>query len=193
MSPFDVENNLFIATDQYGTVSCGTDSGSPLTYRNNDAFYAGATQPLLCTPSGSLLAVDPQFLDPATFDFRLRRASPVVGAGDIDALNLPPADLAGKNRTVCGSIDLGAYQTHPQPPIGLTSLPNPSVGGSNATISAHLTGNCHIPTGTVTFFDGAAPMGTGILDANGDCLAHHSRPDGGKPHHHGHLPGRFQL
>ena len=168
MSPFAVENNLFVATDPYGTVACATDFQSPLTYQNNDAFYAGAIQPLLCTPSGSLLAVDPQFVNPAALNFQIPRTSPVVGAGDINASNLPPADLAGKNRTVCGSIDLGVYQTHPQPPISLSSTPNPSVGGSNSTISAHLTGNCNIPTGTVTFFDGATQLGTGTLDTNGN-------------------------
>jgi hypothetical protein len=96
-------------------------------------------------------------------------SSPVVAAGDITVSPLPPTDLDGKNRTVCGKVGMGVYQVHPQPPIALTSSPNPSVGGSDVTFTATLTGNCNVPTGVVTFLDGTTVLGTGTL--NGSAVA----------------------
>jgi Bacterial Ig-like domain (group 3) len=43
--------------------------------------------------------------------------------------------------------------------ISLTSSFNPSTFGAPVTFTATLTG-CSVPTGTVTFFDGAAPLGS---------------------------------
>jgi hypothetical protein len=168
-APYDIENSLFISTNALGTVNCVSQPADPVTYINNDVFYTGGTEPSECNPSNATdLATDPQFLDPANGDFHTQRTSPVVGAGNINAPGLPPTDLDGKNRTVCGSVDMGVYQTHPISPIALTSTPNPSVGGTSITISAHLTGNCNIPTGVLTFFDGTAHLGTGTLDGSGN-------------------------
>ena len=168
MAPYDIRNNLFVATDQYGTVNCAEDSASPVTYQNNDAFYSGASQPLLCTASGSVQAVDPQFMNTTTFDFHVQRTSPVANAGDINAPSLPAADFAGKNRTVCGSVDLGVYQNHPQPVLSLVSAASNTVVGANTTFSAHLTGNCNIPSGLITFVDGTTQLGTATLNSSGD-------------------------
>jgi MYXO-CTERM domain-containing protein len=51
----------------------------------------------------------------------------------------------------------------------LASSLNPSTFGASVTFSATVTstGGGGIPTGTVTFFDGAAMLGTGVLDATG--------------------------
>jgi hypothetical protein len=163
--PQTVENSLFISTNALGTAACG-GPGNILVATNNDAFYAGAVQPLQCGTAATNLAVDPQFLNPAANDFHTQRTSPVVYAGNINAPGLPPTDLDGKNRTVCGKVDMGVYQTHPIPPIVLTSSPNPSVGGSSVTFAAQLTGNCNIPTGILTFFDGATPLGTATLTSS---------------------------
>jgi hypothetical protein len=47
----------------------------------------------------------------------------------------------------------------------VTSNLNPSTYGQNVTISANVTAAVGIPTGTVTFKDGAATLGTGTLSA----------------------------
>jgi len=117
------------------------------------------------TPSN--LAVDPQFLNPAAGDFHTQRTSPVVAAGDINAPNLPSADLDNKARTVCGTIDMGVYEIRPIPPIALTGSPQTAPGQSTVTFTAAVAGNCNIPTGVVTFLDGATILGTAPLNSGG--------------------------
>jgi parallel beta-helix repeat protein len=48
-------------------------------------------------------------VDPKTADFRLRRDSPAIGAGDVD--DAPNDDFSGASRPRLGPIDLGALQT----------------------------------------------------------------------------------
>lgn len=80
---------------------------------------------------------------------------------------VPPADLDNKARTVCNTIDIGAYELRPHPPIALSSSANPTPGGSALIFTATLTGNCNVPTGTVTFLDGSTIIGTGTIDQAG--------------------------
>ena len=51
----------------------------------------------------------------------------------------------------------------------LTSSANPSVFGQPITFTATVTAATGTPTGTVTFMDGAAALGTGTLDASGQA------------------------
>lgn len=53
----------------------------------------------------------------------------------------------------------------------LTSSLNPSTLGLNVTFTAALTAPYAVPVGTVTFYDGTTPIGTGTLDANGKAAA----------------------
>lgn len=163
-APFVVENNILIGNTN--TISCSIDNSYPVTFRNNDVLNTDGSAPAACGSNEagmSNLNVDPEFIDAVLPDFHTQRSSPVVAAGDIDAPDIPPADLDGKNRTVCGKIDMGVYQVHPQPPIALTSSPNPSVGGSDVTFTATLTGNCNVPTGVVSILDGTAVLGTATI------------------------------
>lgn len=170
-----IANNLFIDTFSIVNPSTQADSAglscgnTVFTNSNNDSFNEGLPVPSSCPSGAGLLAVDPQFINPSAFDFHTQRNSPVVAAGDINAPMIPPTDLAGKNRTVCGTIDIGVYQVHPEPPIALTVSPNPAPGQSNVTLTATLTGNCNIPTGLITFMDGATVLGTAML--NGGAVA----------------------
>jgi len=43
-------------------------------------------------------------------DFRLAPGSPGINAGNPDPSNLPPTDLDGHGRVLCGRIDIGAYE-----------------------------------------------------------------------------------
>lgn len=167
-----VANNLFIDTasvvnpstqPQYAGLYCGNTA---FTNSNNDDFNEGIPVPSSCPSGGGLLSVDPQFMNSAAFDFHTQRTSPVVAAGDINAPLIPSTDLNGKNRTVCGTIDMGIYEIHPQPPIALTVSPNPAPGQSSVTLTAALTGNCNTPTGLVTFADGSTVLGTAPLDGS---------------------------
>jgi hypothetical protein len=170
-----VANNIFM-TDQTGRQAVGCifltggqegTAGNTISFRNTDVYGVGTTQTYGCSVSGAAtgdISADPTFVSSATFDFHTLAGSPVIGAGDITVSPLPPADLDGKNRTTCGVIDMGAYQFHPHPPIQLTSSHNPAFGGTNITFAAQLTGNCNIPTGMVTFLDGATVLAVVPLD-----------------------------
>jgi parallel beta-helix repeat protein len=168
-----IANNLLIDTvsvinpstqSEGAGLACEGNNG--IINSHNDIFNEGVTVPTGCPSGGGLLSVDPQFINPAAFDFHTERTSPIVAAGDINAPMIPPTDLYGKNRTVCGTIDMGVYEVHPQPPIALTVSPNPAPGQSSVTFTAALTGNCNTPTGTVTFMDGTSVLGTAILDTS---------------------------
>jgi pectin methylesterase-like acyl-CoA thioesterase len=60
------------------------------------------------------LAQDPQFVNAAGSDYRLRSSSPCLDAGDNTVLNLPATDLAGGHRLIYGgrrfTIDMGAFE-----------------------------------------------------------------------------------
>ena len=175
-----IENNIFV-----NTLTASPSSSSPLwnalwcadpgiqpfsvTFGNNDIFNLGQAEPSECPTGTDALSVDPQFTNAAADDFHVKATSPIIAAGDLHAPDIPPTDLAGKARIVCNTIDMGAYQFRPHPPVALTSSENPAPGGSNITFTARLTGNCNVPTGTITFLDGSTAFGTGTL--NGSAVA----------------------
>jgi hypothetical protein len=169
--PSIVSNTIFDElSDVRDPVGCNpafNNSAVNLTYDllHNDGAQIDVNP---CTEGAGIISADAQFVDPSSLNFRLQPTSPALNAGSVNEPDLPTADFAGKNRFVCGTIDLGAYEHHPAPPIALTSSTNPSVGGNAVTISAHVTGNCNIPTGVLTFFDGVAQLGAGTLDSSGD-------------------------
>ena len=51
----------------------------------------------------------------------------------------------------------------------VTLSPNPSIFGQSVTITAGVTSSAGIPTGTVTFYDGATVFGTGSLNGSGQA------------------------
>ncbi len=175
----NISNNLFIGSIPGQVIRCyyivQGNSGAPqnvppdgAVFKDNDVYGNGTAQNYTCaSPSGTSgnLSTDPQFVDPANGNFHLQRSSPAVAAGDANAPMLPPLDLDDRNRTVCGTVDLGVYELHPQPAITVTSSNNPSAGTTPVTFTANVAGNCNVPTGTVTFFDGGTPLGTQTLSA----------------------------
>jgi parallel beta-helix repeat protein len=160
-----VENNLFVSSDFRPGMTCG-NLPQTAVIAHNDVLNTGLISVPVCPNYGvgSNLAVDPQFIDPTNGDFHTQPTSPVVAVGDYTAPDIPPADLDAKARTVCGTIDMGVYEIRPHPPITLTASPNPVAGGSSVTFTATVTGNCNVPTGLITFLDGAIPIGTATLN-----------------------------
>jgi len=166
-----VENNLFVSTEAVQSVNCELDKPQSFVFSQNDILNTGGTVfPSHCVPddqaAGNLI-VDPQFVDPANSNFHLQATSPLLKTGDIKAPSVQPADLDNRARTVCGTIDPGVYEVRPHPPIELSSTPNPTPGRSSVSLTALVTGNCNIPTGTVTFVDGDTIIGTATLDSAG--------------------------
>jgi hypothetical protein len=49
----------------------------------------------------------------------------------------------------------------------LIATPNPAVTGQSVVLTAQVAGSAGVPAGSVTFFDGAATLGTNSLDASG--------------------------
>jgi hypothetical protein len=167
LASFVVENNIFQDTSHYGAVDC-SEVSSNFQFSQNDIVDGSGNAASTCNIPGvsNNLKVDPQFIDPTHGDFHTQRSSPVVAAGDVNAPMIPPDDLDNRARTVCGTIDMGVYEIHPQPATVITSSNNPSVGGTSVTFTAKVPANCHVPTGTVTFLDGATVLGTVLLDAS---------------------------
>ncbi len=153
-----------IANNIIGALNCNYVPQPPLISHND--IYGPSLYPSFVCPLGpGNISADPQFLNPTQGNFHTQRTSPVVAAGDINAPQIPPTDLDGKNRTVCGTIDMGVYEVHPQPATVVTSSLSPSVGGTAVTFGATVPGNCNVPTGTVTFFDGANALGSEPLSS----------------------------
>jgi hypothetical protein len=186
-APSQADNNVFVQTsfgptanviNPYTLFVCGGNGMNNTHYMttlNNDLYAEGYPQTNNpCPLTANNIASDPQFIadvltNPGQGNLRVQHGSPVVYAGTLSAPMIPATDLDGKNRTVCGMIDMGAYQTHPIPPITLTSAPNPSVGGTTVNFGLSVRGNCNTPTGVVTLFDGQTTLGTAMLDASGNA------------------------
>ena len=68
----------------------------------------------LAAGSGANTADDPQFVDAAASDYRLKPGSPAIDAGVDDADN-GTLDLDGKQRKLGAAVDLGAFEADPPP------------------------------------------------------------------------------
>ncbi len=175
-APSTIENNiLYNPNPNPGTgvlsngLNCAGQSAqqSPIQIQNND-IYPVSTDPMdACSIGSGNLFTDPNLVNPSQGEYHEQASSPTIDAGTLSAPDIPSADLDGTARTVCGQIDMGAYELRPVPPVSVASSANPTPGGSPLTFTAHVTGNCNEPTGTVTFLDGGKPIGTGVLNGSG--------------------------
>ena len=109
-------NNLLIGLSGQNAVYCdSTYSSQPPTFTNNDA-YAPSGSGLEGTCAGESsesgnISLDPMFVNPTHNKYQLKPGSPAINTGDVSAPNLPQKDLAGKPRTVNGTVDMGAYES----------------------------------------------------------------------------------
>ena len=76
----------------------------------------------------NIFDVNPRFIDPEEGDFKIRSNSPAIDVGDGSVIDAE-FDLAGSDRVVNGSVDLGAYEFQDNLPEGTVyRLFNPEVG-----------------------------------------------------------------
>ncbi len=197
-----IENNIFlnnthlvVPPEGSSGLSCGDPEAihSGIQINNNDIYNPLTSISGQCPLGANNQAVDPQFVNSTSDDFHLQATSPMLSAGDINAPMIPNADLDKKARTVCGSIDMGAYEKRPHPPVALTSSANPTVGTAPITFTAHLTGNCNVPTGTIEFFDGATAIGTATLNSSAVAALTTSSLTVGQHNITAHYPGDFNF
>jgi hypothetical protein len=129
-------------TASMGGGAMGTDSFhihdnclvyNSIIYYNNAVLSApngeNATQYDCCTPTPGPVAQDtitdpPQFVDPASGNYRLLSTSPCIDAGN--NTRIPSAtDLDGNPRVARAAIDMGAYEFQGGPTLAITSGPPP--------------------------------------------------------------------
>jgi len=109
-------NNLMIGLSGQNAVYCdGTYSHKPPTFTNNDAYSpSGSGLEGTCASESKKngnISLDPLFVNPKHNKYQLQSGSPAINTGDISAPDLPKKDLAGKPRTVDGTVDMGAYES----------------------------------------------------------------------------------
>ncbi len=109
----DFYNNLMIGSSGTNAVYCdSTYSTTPPTFTNNDSYSAsGSGLEGTCAGQASEngnLSVNPLFRGKT--NFRVKAGSPIIGAGDVAAPDLPAKDLSGGARIIDGKIDMGVYE-----------------------------------------------------------------------------------
>jgi hypothetical protein len=108
-------NNLMIGLSGQNAVDCDSlYSSQPPTFTNNDAYSPdGSGLEGTCASESSEngnISLEPLFVNPKN-NYRLQSGSPAINTGDESAPDLPKNDLAGKPRTVGGTVDMGAYES----------------------------------------------------------------------------------
>lgn len=109
-------NNLFIGLSGQNAVDCdGTYSPEPPMFTNNDVYSPGGSGlEGTCASESSEngnISLDPLFVNQNKNKYKLQPGSPAINSGDDSAPNVPKKDLAGKPRTVDGTVDMGAYES----------------------------------------------------------------------------------
>src|SRR6266581_4478963 len=148
------------------TTTALVSSANPSVFGQSVTFTATVSSPV-GIPTGTVTFLDgASSLGTGTLDSSgmatLTTASLAVGAHSITAsyggdTNFNPSTSSPLSQTV----NKGATT------VTAISSANPSVFGQPVTFTATVSSPAGIPTGTVTFLDGAASLGTGTLDSSG--------------------------
>ncbi|HVN92702.1 MAG TPA: Ig-like domain repeat protein [Terracidiphilus sp.] len=192
VSQFSFVNNILYGTGSSPLLVCNGLyaylSPGPMLVENNDVFNPSgpAYDPSCANGAGVAgnIAVDPLFNNLASDDFHLQSSSPVIDAGNNQALAmLMPygvdltSDLDGNHRIQNGTgkgcvIDMGTYE-YPGTPCGvsetLTSSLNPAMAGQSVTFTAQLSSSNGTPTGSIQFLDGPILLSTQPVSGSGSA------------------------
>ena len=117
-------SNNFGALDELQIINESTDFSSTVatTTISNSIVEGGYDG------GANILDVDPRFVNPEEGDFKIRSNSPAIDVGDGSVIDAE-FDLAGEERVINGSVDLGAYEFQDNLPAGTVyRLFNPEVG-----------------------------------------------------------------
>lgn len=120
---------------------------------------------------GGMTSTDPQFVDfgdhgGVVDTWAIARTSPAVDAAD--SASCTPTDARDVSRPKGAQCDIGALEWVGRTTVTLASTANPSVLTQPVTITANVTSDDGtIPTGTLTFLEGATVLGTAVLDVAG--------------------------
>jgi len=135
---------------------------------NGDGNYAGsASFAYSCSvpaPSGDGNIDSVSFVDPANGDYQLS-AGPAVNGGTNLSWMTSAYDLAGTNRILAGSVDMGAYERPPSTALECSFLADVTtvIAPSNVVFTATVTGdNTNITTYVWDFGDGAVSNGASL-------------------------------
>ena len=106
-----VQNNIFYKNGGVNGVLFYTQQGRRHLVRNNIFYPPGKN--LVSTEAGAYNAidnkqVDPRFVGPESYDFRLKATSPAIDAGTPD--RAPSTDFDGNRRSQGTKVDIGAYE-----------------------------------------------------------------------------------
>jgi hypothetical protein len=109
-----------------------------------------------------------QFVAPSGYEFSPQNAGSNTTTNSLaDPTTGDTPSIALASGSSFFDVNAGFSDTRPAPSVSLTSDANPSVYGQDVTFTATVSASSGTPTGTVTFFDGTTPIGTGVLDSTG--------------------------
>ena len=106
--------------------------GASISVLYSDYATAGVSGSNITAGAGNVDNVDPQFVDPATFNFHLGATSPLLDSGNPSALVLGESsfDLAAVARVAHGRMDMGAYEYQRKgPSAAVVVTPNQAIAG----------------------------------------------------------------
>lgn len=104
-----VSNNIVYGNTSYGIAEMG-EVGTNNTYTYNMSYKNGSNWMLKTWNSHSSdINAEPQFMDYAGGDYRLKTSSPAINRAT--STYAPPIDIRGIARPLGGASDLGAYET----------------------------------------------------------------------------------
>ncbi len=148
------------------TIVSGTPN--PSTFGQSVTFTATVTS-AAGTPTGSVAFLDGAnplgtFTLDANGKATLSIATLTFGPHTITANFLANASFAASSNNTNQVVNAAAPATTT---TTISGTPNPSTFGQSVTVTANVRSAAGTPTGSVAFLDGANPLGTFTLDANG--------------------------
>ena len=136
-SPVVIDNILYGNTSSLESQVYINDNNSApkmlynLNQTNTLGYAAGVNYNWDANYDASNFDANPQFVNYALQNYRLKDTSPCINAGieDVTGLNLPDTDIDGNTRIYDGRIDIGAYEY---------GTPKTETGIKNTTVQQHL-------------------------------------------------------
>ncbi|MBN1671441.1 MAG: chitobiase/beta-hexosaminidase C-terminal domain-containing protein, partial [Kiritimatiellae bacterium] len=134
-------------------------TSSPHDFRNNCVYLSGTSQ-LDGTDAVLNIQVDPEFVDVAAGDFRLKPTSPCIDGGDSTIVAAGARDLAGNPRVMGARVDMGAYEC-----TGTATVETPAItpNGGTFTNAVQITLQTVTPGATVFYTTDTSEPTTGSL------------------------------